>query len=202
MSQSNEAVARLWWEGKRETAKSSNGNFWFSGDTIYSYRTPIARKLPECTLVTSRKYSMTTSCKHMPQVFRAGRGTLFFVPDVCPVGERGHQSNLNHLIQEYTDAIATARRARKANLEYLKYGVIMRRRVVGEYAEMFGLTWTPPEEPDAMFELDQIIRHRADGHIGIVVGEDPALGFVTVRALVEGRVETWRTARCEEVKDV
>lgn len=75
-------IAHLWYHSHASVgnARNAGDNFYFSGDTIYSYGShfPIARRL-DCgaVLYTSRTYSATTS-KHLSLVRRA-------IPDSCEV---------------------------------------------------------------------------------------------------------------------
>jgi hypothetical protein len=97
----------------------------FDGDTIYSYNTPIASfyKTPGGTvvvLVTSERYSVTTSGKHMPAVHRAvSHYTSFTVPNLG-TGDQGrhrnparamHADNLAHYIVQYADGLKSLARA-------------------------------------------------------------------------------------------
>lgn len=83
-------VAHLWANKAQESARNNNGQFYFDGDTIYSYGAhfPIARHVTlrdgsAAVLFTTRGYSVTTS-KHISFVRNALRGNtrLIRVRDV------------------------------------------------------------------------------------------------------------------------
>lgn len=122
MAYDNAMVAHLWAQQEKDSARSHNGNFSFSGERLYSYSTVIGRfvTLPRngrVILVTSRRYSVTTCGKHMPALWRAigwDRENVFQVP--CPdarlQGGGEHKRNLEHLVSVYIDTREKARRAR------------------------------------------------------------------------------------------
>ena len=112
MSHNNSQVAHLWANRSKPRARSSNGNFWFEGDTIYSYQTPIAKLHGNVALVTSNSYSVTTSGKHMPAIRRALSCRMFYVPSIGVHGMIQHAKNLKHFVDGFEDALAKARRTR------------------------------------------------------------------------------------------
>jgi hypothetical protein len=72
---SNSMVAHLWAHQSQDTARSGNGNIWFEGTTLYSYRTPIANfvvspKGKHVALISSQGYSPTTG-GHLRDASRA-----------------------------------------------------------------------------------------------------------------------------------
>lgn len=84
-----EDVAHVWAHKLLDHARNKTGNFYFHGDTIYSYgcHFPIARhvehKGKKCILFTTRDYSSTTS-GHKSEVLRAiPPGVLVFHVE-CP----------------------------------------------------------------------------------------------------------------------
>lgn len=122
MSNSNAMTAHLWAQRDKQSARSSNGNMSFSGDTLYSYSTPIGRFIDasgvEVVLITSQRYSVTTSGKHMPALWRAfrhdGDAVIFTVPNVGGYSNPPrieHEANLAHLVAEYRQAEGRALRA-------------------------------------------------------------------------------------------
>lgn len=126
MSQDNRTVAHLWANQSKPKARSSNGNFSYDGDTIYSYSTAIARLIlgadgkPIACLRTNRSYSNTTSGKHEPAISHALRGDLPVI-HVSSIGEYGispdHADNLNYLASSVKNGADSARRA-LTNIEY------------------------------------------------------------------------------------
>lgn len=120
MSNSNSMTAHLWAQQEKSRAQSSNGNMSFDGPTLYSYSTPIGRfvtaKKATVVLVTSRRYSITTSGKHMPALNRAIArheqiAAVFTVPDVAATSKRDHEANLAYLVERYSEGAQKAARA-------------------------------------------------------------------------------------------
>ena len=76
-------IAHLWANRSQDSARNAGGNFYFDGDTIYSYGShfPIARhvetKRGRAVLFTTRDYSVTTS-GHKWAVLRACRHLTVF----------------------------------------------------------------------------------------------------------------------------
>jgi len=130
---SNSMLAHVWAQQSQPFGRS--GSMKFDGTVIYSYCTPIAAFAPGSTLgrrvvlVTSERYSKTTSSKHMPEVHRAIRGTTsYVVPDVGHSGGRAfsrcmwpasdpaswgsvHEGNLAYLVKEYARVVGVLMRA-------------------------------------------------------------------------------------------
>ena len=147
-------VAHLWANRTQDYARNPGHNFYFSGDTIYSYGShfPIARhvetKRGRAVLFTTRSYSSTTAghkcvvssaCRHL---------TTFHVPDVYGTDYRAgfdsYRKRYLELAQKYT-------KARNRKPEYL--GEL--RAIVEEanqYAAFFGLRarLTLPDDLSAM----------------------------------------------------
>lgn len=158
MANSNEMVAHIWAQQEKHSGKSANGNLSFRDSTLYSYRTPIGRFVEtvngqRALLVTSNKYSMTTSCKHMPALWRAinyGRGLYspcFTVPILSQSGafdeldNKAHGLNLAHLVAEYQTIAAKSLRARDIyGDEIYLFGKLHERADAAlRYASAFGL---------------------------------------------------------------
>jgi hypothetical protein len=150
----NGMVAHIWANQSQECARSHNGNFWFEGRAIYSYRTPIANLVDGATglvaLVTCETFSVTTSGKHMPAIHRAtdyGRSVpTHTVPSIGASGGRlsglsgvvDHDANMAHLIAIYEKAKARVRRARDlwgSVASYLEHDA----KAAFAYSESFGL---------------------------------------------------------------
>ena len=107
---SNWAIADMWATQHKHTAQTSNGNFWFQGDHIYSYRTCVAcfHNLRAVALVTTNRYSVTTSGKHIRPIQSALRHhfvTTHDVPDVLL--HRGHGENMSAFKDRFLEACAS-----------------------------------------------------------------------------------------------
>jgi hypothetical protein len=92
-------VFHLWANQSQDHAHNSTRSVWFNYAIAYSYSTPIGRVVTNARgerayLVTARTYSMTTSSKHMPALFRAigGARTIFRVFEVGRGGMNDHDS--------------------------------------------------------------------------------------------------------------
>lgn len=130
------------------------GNVSFREKALFSYRAMIARFADTVTgervaLITSRKYSVTTTghCSAARRALRHVR--VFVVPEVFPT-QSEHSNNLAHLVLDYQGEVSRAMRARK--LPYYttqgEGGEIERgaekylfrmARDCAEYAQAFGL---------------------------------------------------------------
>lgn len=158
MSTTNKQVIHLWANQSRASARSSNGNCWFTGTKLYSYRTCIANFVPDVNgelvcLITTRRYSVTTTGKHMPSLSDIPPGiTTFYVHNVEPagVGNWHHHDNLCRMVEGLTQNLATAGRSRVYRDMYLRYAM-ERREVILEYALTFGLE-LPADLPEVSAE--------------------------------------------------
>jgi hypothetical protein len=126
----NAMVAHVWAQQKQDEGRSGNGNFSFSGPTIYSYGTPIANivtgtRKRKGALLTSQSYSVTTEGKHKNATWRAwhGNGPSFTVPFLGVTGGRAfrhpdatnmkevHKGNRSALFKQYQEYVARELRA-------------------------------------------------------------------------------------------
>lgn len=172
----NAQLAHVWAQQTQPSGRS--GSMSFEGPTLYSYKTPIAKfydpgnaRSLRVVLATSETYSTTTSCKHMPALWRALSGLYvrtFRVPfiELDPskarlqgMGRVGtHLQNLDAIVVRY---VAT----RESELRRIKvYGSAYGR--LGEiqcdaraYAQIFGL---PVPTLDARADSDGIEHIRAE----------------------------------------
>lgn len=160
----NDQVAHVWAQHSQSEGRSSNGNFWFKDTAIYSYRTMIARLVfspingRAAYLVTSRKYSMTTSGKHMPAVYRAISGDCFTVDNVQAHHEFEHAENIGHMLKEYEGLLLKLSRA-KSNGEFIEAQARALHVSAIKYAEFFGLEY--PDFPVIKQETLDAMKERA-----------------------------------------
>jgi len=181
MAYDNGMCAHVWAQQNKESGKSGNGNMSFDGKTLYSYRTPIGRFVDtvdgrRAVLVTSEKFSMTTSAKHMPALWRAidyGRGAFapcFTVPYLCGGSGLGythfeltakeHAANLAHLIGRYDETVTKAGRARSYYQAGLLDDLERAYDTARDYAAAFGLAAPEPRCPQ--FDSEAIEAKRAE----------------------------------------
>lgn len=160
----NDQVAHVWAQHSQSEGRSSNGNFWFRDTAIYSYRTMIARLVfspvngRAAYLVTSRKYSTTTSGKHMPAVYRAISGDCFIVDNVQAHHEFEHAENIGHMLKEYEGLLLKLSRA-KSNGEFIESRARSLHVSAIKYAEFFGLEY--PDFPVIKQETLDAMKERA-----------------------------------------
>lgn len=176
MAYDNGMCAHVWAQQSKASGKSGNGNMSFEGRALYSYRTPIGCFVDtvdgrRAVLVTSNTYSVTTSGKHMPALWRAidhGRGAFspcFTVPHLCrdryapassPTAAE-HAANLAYLVDCYVNGLAKARRARDLWGDWRERHAKAARNAV-DYAEAFGL---PVPALAVTDDCDAVAAHRA-----------------------------------------
>jgi len=165
MSNNNSMVAHLWANQKKTGARSNNGNFWFEGDTIYSYRTPIAKlhtiKGTIVALIDCEGYSNTTRGKHKPAIYRALNYRGFSVPSIGARGgqsrhsdELDHKANEAHFLKQYRDALEAWRRSWDSNSAPARRAL----EVLGDYCAAFGLA---APRIDIELDCDKVIADRA-----------------------------------------
>jgi len=157
-------VAHLWANRTQEYARNPGHNFYFSGDTIYSYGShfPVARhvtrKGKSAVLFTTRSYSSTTA-GHKCTVASACRHlTVFHVADVNGTEPRKQFAQYRAEYMGLVGKYAKARTRKPEHLEAL-------RRLVEEangYAEFFGLRTrlTLPDDLTGMVAECQAIEKR------------------------------------------
>ncbi len=157
-------VAHLWAHKSQDYARNPGHNFYFHGDTIYSYGSHfpvarhVARKGRSAVLFTTRSYSATTAghkcmvegaCRHL---------TVFHVADVTGSDTRKQFAEYR---AEYMALVGKYAKARGRKPEHLD-GL---RRLVEEanrFAEFFGLRarLTLPDDLTAMIAECQAIEKR------------------------------------------
>jgi hypothetical protein len=162
---SNSMVAHLWAHQSQERARSGNGNIWFEGTTLYSYRTPIANFVTtshdeRIALISNQGYSPTTGGHRRDVENALGYGEhrisqYFHVPYVGmtsgmsprPNGDI-HELNAASLLSDYNKAIASARRSRDPLSEWNRDYIHGRLNLVRRYIETFGVTLELPNFTD------------------------------------------------------
>jgi hypothetical protein len=116
-------IPHLWAHRTQDEARNRQGNFYFNGDTVYSYGShfPIARHVvnkagDRAVVFTTASYSVTTS-GHCLAVRSAipSEIPVFHVPelypDSCTVRD-SHKTNLKHYAETTEEHIAKCARAR------------------------------------------------------------------------------------------
>jgi hypothetical protein len=112
-------VAHLWANKAQDEARSQRGNFYFTGDTIYSYGShfPVARHVENrrgesAVLITTRDYSVTTA-GHKSAVAGAARHlTVFHVQHPRNEGPAARRADFEEYRQRQRDLMASYAKAR------------------------------------------------------------------------------------------
>ena len=144
-------VAKMWAEQSQDSARNSNGSFFFEEKVIYSYghHFPIACHITmddvlgkKAVLFTSRNYSITTS-GHKSLVRQAIlQSYVFTVPSLGNdyyEGNPDHVANLEYYRKEIELLWAKARRAR-VNRQWLVNCATVMETEMNDYQAFFGLT--------------------------------------------------------------
>lgn len=132
----NSRLPHLWMypREERDSARSSNGNFYFEGDTIYSYGShfPIARHVTnergeQAVFFTSNSYGCTTA-QHKSEVMRAipAGHAVFVVPSVHSYATEERALRPEHIEENY---LHYAQQLKERALEIAKKGRQMKNRV-------------------------------------------------------------------------
>ena len=150
-------IPHKWAHQTQEEARNPQGNLYFRGPTLYSYRDsyPIARLFKKrgaaLVLHVSDKYSVTTSghcyaaqgaTRHLPCIT---------VPDVDPTSKwarDAHAQNLKHLTDEAAKHLAKAQRVRRESaVHWRETAAADRLRDAETYSAFFGIRRKVPAFP-------------------------------------------------------
>jgi hypothetical protein len=163
-------IGHLWFHRTQDDARNPQDNFYFRGDTIYSYgpHFPIARhvssrKYGDAILFTRHTYSNTTA-KHVGIVRRAipSGAKQFYVNDVTADNPKEHADNWKDYLDRIQDASASLVKRRtestksrdRANLLWLIQNA-------NEYAEFFGMRQRIRSEGEPIELASKILAERA-----------------------------------------
>ena len=146
-------IAHLWAHKTQADARNSAGNFYFHGDTIYSYGNhfPIARHVTSksgrkrAILFTNRTYSNTTS-KHLGMVRRAipPDVTVFDVDYILDYSAFTHRENLAGFATVAKRDVDKAAKCRKSGSRTLTEAFGLR-ETAKEYCKFFGIKFQASE---------------------------------------------------------
>jgi len=118
-------VAHLWAHHTQDDARNSQGNLYFRGDTLYSYRDsyPIGRIITigkgkrerKAVLLQENHYSHTTAQHCSDARGATSHMAQFTVPFLLPVwGNVDHTANLSWYADQITNKVGQAERARQS----------------------------------------------------------------------------------------
>lgn len=133
-------VAHLWANHLQDEAKNSGHNFYFSGNTIYSYGNhfPIAKHVindagKKATLFTERSYSNTTA-KHISVVRQAARHLNVIY---CYNPDNTHEQNFKCWLNDAEQSAEKLVKAKKPELYLSEISQIASK--VNKYASFFSI---------------------------------------------------------------
>lgn len=156
-------IAHLWAHQTQGDARNSQGNFYFNGKVIYSYRDyyPLANRVEnaqgkEAIMMRAAPYYSVTTSKHARITKQSIPSNVvsFEVPSVF----ENHEVNLAYFVVESKEAFDKATRSRRWGTWLLDdaYAYVEKAE---EYAQLFGLTVPDfPHLPDAEAEQDLRIK--------------------------------------------
>lgn len=145
-------IPHLWAHQTQRSARNPLGNFYFQGDTIYSYGShfPIARIVlqdqEKVYLLTTKRYSNTTA-KHICLVSRSIPDdlTTFNVPNVRAESKESHKANFERYVERFEGLKADFEKSIFHKDEVAK-GINNLKTEANAYARVFGLkqriAWT------------------------------------------------------------
>jgi hypothetical protein len=148
----NEMVRHVWAQQNQASGSNPKRSLSFEGERLYSYRTCIAKfithKGRRGVIITTNKYSVTTSGKHMPRVSDIPPGiVIMHAPDVyAGTHESAHGNNVAYFQSKYAEEMLKLSRARTyaenmpAWLERTKAEAVI-------YHEFFGIPFSPAAFP-------------------------------------------------------
>jgi hypothetical protein len=146
---SNDMVAHLWAHQSQTSARNAQRNFYFDGNTIYSYggHFPIAKIVENkrggrAVVFTTRSYSVTTS-KHISATRSAVREmTVFNVADITSAMYGRYDENLNDYAKRIAETIDKARHSRKYGESLYNHAAALAREA-NDYMKFFGVRRKP-----------------------------------------------------------
>jgi hypothetical protein len=159
MSGTNGAVARAWVDGYAGGKANNMSNV---GGTLYSYATPIGRRVLAADgrtvfyLLSDRSFSMTTKTKHLAPARHAiamARGHMFHVLDVIDNDDATHRANRKTLLTGVAELVGKMRKARTSRDQHARF-VIIDIRAALLYSALAGLTDFPDPETPALILAD------------------------------------------------
>lgn len=167
---SRQELPRVWLRQSQQSGRTSDnlgGKFYFEGATIYSYGShfPIARLYDapngeKIILFTTRTYSRTTNCRHIPAVQIAIRDSNRRVISCSSPDGISHGPNLHAFQSDMDTAIAKHARARKSELYCTE--ILYQAHLAREYCEVFCLPvplWAMlPELSSDFIDVDKLFR--------------------------------------------
>ena len=149
---SSSKIANLWLRGDINSASTSGRNFYFNGDSIYSYgpHFMIARKSTNkngdtAILLTTRGYSNTTA-KHIANVTDAVMYSEINAIKCAYPNENRHMENFNDWRSHLIEAVSGLSRSRKPEIYWKEIDKL--RYYINSYCDFFEL-----EIPDFLKEL-------------------------------------------------
>lgn len=153
-------IPHKWAHQTQDSARNPQGNLYFHGDTLYSYRDsyPIAKifrkKGAVLALHVENTYSMTTA-GHCSDARRATSHLPSIIVPRVDIGEYAvhakdcHAANLEYLIKEAAEYLAKAQRALQvSNVTWRRVAAEERLKDAQDYCAFFGIRRKVPAFPE------------------------------------------------------
>lgn len=157
----NRQCIHVWAQQTQASGRNPKHSLSFEGERLYSYRICIAKfvthKDKRGVIITTKKYSVTTSGKHTPSASDIPPGvTVMHAPDVyAGTHESSHGDNIAHFQKHYAEELTKLSRAR----DRADYKIAWLERIKEEarlYCEFFDIPFDrhafPTPTPEALAE--------------------------------------------------
>lgn len=160
----NRMVAHVWAQRNQAQGRSSNGQFYFNGDTIYSYGShfPIASFVKDLQgndrlLFVTRSYSVTTS-RHIAYVRQALSQEQQSMIVYCYTPTNSHSSNIEHYdldIKEYLRMLSqyANTKIRQSTRDKIACNINVQITRRNEYGKLFIKDYKPLVLPENIAQL-------------------------------------------------
>ncbi len=148
-------VFHVW--AQQSQSKGRCGHVSFRGPICYSYREPIGNIVKGTALITSRKFSVTTSSHTSAALSAVSHLDIICVENPCPGPTSDHRRNLDALRRDITKLLEKQRRAR---IEFWRewYGrtALTMAGYFTRYAALFKLERMATREYPGVVNLDTV----------------------------------------------
>jgi hypothetical protein len=160
-------VPHKWAHQTQIRARNPQGNLFFEGTVLYSYRTsyPIAQIFPRVkapsmrigdeffVLIRADRYSVTTA-GHINDASRAASHLArVTVPNVVPESRADHRANFDYLLEQANAALKRAQRSMSVHTaEWAVSAARVAHADAAAYSAFFGLRWAVPAAPDSTYD--------------------------------------------------
>ena len=200
-------VPHLWYHKAQDSARTSTGNLYFEGATIFSYGShfPIAKHVSNgkrsAVLFTTRSYSVTTS-GHCSAVRSAipSSALVFHIPELTYIGDdwknsekNSHAQNIKNYLARIEKSLVTSARARSSwSKEYSHKGALSTLAELKAYGQFFKVKLPKlPTVPRLDSKQMQAIRER-ESKTAARKAEETRLAKIEQAKRETEKIERWR----------